>query len=225
MNTYLFNNENQIILTESTGAIIEKSNSIDSLKIVLPKDYNGYNMAEFDGLFEWILPISHTTNVSKLVLTDENYKEDYLLYTLPESTMTTSITAEPGEVQFSLTFVKAEIDENEKVIERVRQSAAAGILKITPVTTWLSPSEAALSSLAELYLENKRLALTLADIASGLNANKIDDIKIDLENEKLVGTSNGTAVGDGIDLAALNAELVEIGGKDPNNGNVHIQSI
>ena len=69
------------------------------------------------------------------------------------------------------------------------------------------------------------MALTLADIASGLNANKIDDIKIDLENEKLVGTSNGTAVGDGVDLAALNAELVEIGGKDPNNGNVHIQSI
>ena len=30
MNTYLFQNDNSIILTESTGAITERSNSVDT---------------------------------------------------------------------------------------------------------------------------------------------------------------------------------------------------
>lgn len=226
MQTFLFQNDNHIVLTESTGALVEKSNSINAIRIVVPKIYDEeFNMAEFDGLFEWKLPISGEANLVELELADDNYKEDFLLYTLPGTTATTAITKECGDVEFSLTFTKAELDDDGKVIERVRQSAAPAVIKVVPISTFLSPSEAQLSALAEMYLANKRLILALTEVANNLSDSKIDDLTLDIENGKVVGTANGTQVGQGIDLETLNAELVETGSQNANNGNIKFTQI
>ncbi len=226
MNTYLFQNDNTILLTESTSGIVEKSNSIDALRIIVPKLYDEtYEMATFDGILEYILPISKSNGMYQLTLADENYKEDYLLYTLPEGTMTTALTAEVGEVQFSLHFVKAELDQDGNTIERVRQSVAPAILKILPVASWLSPSDAALTSIASLYLENKKAILALAELANIINTSKGDDLHLNIEDGKIKLTANGTEIGDGISIEALNQELVLAGGSSPDNGNISIQQI
>lgn len=226
MNTYLFKNDNTIVLTEATSGIVEKSNAIDALRIVVPKIYDDiYEMATFDGVLEYILPISKANGIYQLVLTDDNYKDDYLLYTLPETTMTTDLTAEAGEVQFSLHFMKAEVGIDGSAINRVRQSVAPAILKILPVSTWLNASEAALTSIASLYLENKRAILALANLANALQTEKGDDLSINIEDGLLKLTANGVEIGEGVDLATLNQLLVASGGASPDNGNISIQKI
>jgi len=226
MNTYLFRNDNSIVLTESTGAITERSNSIDALRFVVPKLYNDeYEMADFSGVFEYKLPISNSSGLYELTLADDNYKDDYLLYTLPDTTMTTDLTKECGEVEFSLTFVKAELDQDGNTIERVRQSAGTAYMKVVPISSWLTPSDHELSTLASLYIENKKMAAALAELASSMNQNKFDGLMVDQAEGKLYGTSDGRAVGTGVDLAQLNQILVELGGSSAENGNISIQKI
>lgn len=226
MLTFLFQNDNSIVLTESTGCPVEKSNSVNAIRIIVPKIYEEeFNMAEFDGLFEYKLPISGEAGLYQLELANDNYKDDYLLFTLPGTTATTAITKECGEVEFSLTFIKAELDAEGNTIERVRQCAAPAIIKVVPISTFLSPSEAQLSALASMYLENKKIALALTELANQLTDTKLDDVTLDVENGKVIGTANGAKVGDGIDLDALNAELVEHGAQNPNNGNIKITQI
>lgn len=226
MQKYLFKNDNTIVLTESTGAITQRSNSVDALSFIVPKIYSEtYDMSEFDGLFEYKLPISNEAGLLQLVLTDNNYKDDYLLYTLPETTLTTALTKECGEVEFSLTFVKAELDIEGNTIERVRQSAGKNYFKIVPIVSWLSPSEAQLSALASMYLENKKAILALEALAEQISTTKADDIRLDYENEKVILTSEGQDIGSGIDLDVLNAELVNVGGNNADNGNILINRI
>lgn len=226
MLTFLLQNDNSIVLTESTGCPVEKSNSINAIRIIVPKIYEGeYNMAEFDGLFEYKLPISGEAGLYQLELADDNYKDDYLLYTLPGTTITTAITKECGEVEFSLTFIKAELDADGNTIERVRQCAAPAIIKVVPISTFLSPSEAQLSALAAMYLENKKVALALTELANQLSDTKLDDVALDIENGKVIGTANGVKVGTGIDLDTLNAELVEHGASQESGGNIKITHI
>ena len=226
MNSYLFQNNNEIILTESTGALTEKSNSVDAIRIIVPKVYNDtFNMAEFDGIFEYKLPISNANGFYQLVLTDADYKNDFLLYTLPDTMLTTALTNECGDVEFNLHFVKAELDTEGNTVERVRQSVAPAVMKIVPIASWLTPSEQSLSSLASLYLENKKLALALAELANSLNLEKANDIVLDVESGKVILSANGTKIGTGITLDALNTELVETGGSSPSSGNISIQQI
>lgn len=226
MNTYLLNNQNQIILTESTSGIVEKSNSVNALRIIMPKIYeNIYDMSTFDLLFEYKLPISNTNGVIKMEMTDDAYKNDYVLFNLPETTMTTTLTNECGEVEFTLHAVKAELMEDGTTLERVRMSISPGIIKILPISTWLTPSESALSALASMYVENKKVALALIDLANQLSETKLDDVTLDVENGKVIGVANGVKVGTGINLDVLNAELVEAGASDPNNGNIKITQI
>lgn len=226
MQKYLFKNDNSIILTESTGAITQRSNSVDAVSFIVPKIYNEtYDMSEFDGLFEYKLPLSNEAGLLQLVLIDDDYKDDYLLYALPETTLTTAITKECGEVEFSLTFTKAELDNDGNTIERVRQSAGRNYLKVVPIVSWLSPSEAQLSALASMYLENKKSILALQALAEQISETKADDIRLDVENEKVILTSEGQDIGEGINLDVLNAELVSVGGGDSNNGNILINRI
>jgi hypothetical protein len=226
MQKYLFKNDNTVVLTESTGAITQRSNSVDAVSFIVPKIYNEtYDMSEFDGLFEYKLPISNEAGLLQLVLTDDNYKEDYLLFSLPETTLTTAITKECGEVEFSLTFVKAELDNEGNTIERVRQSAGKNYIKIVPIVSWLSPSESQLSSLAAMYLENKKSILALQALAEQISETKADDIRLDIENSKVILTSEGNDIGNGINLDVLNAELVNVGGNNADNGNILINRI
>ncbi len=226
MYTFMFQNDNSIVLTECTSGVVEKTNSIDALKIIVPKLYDEiYDMTSFDGILEYLTPISKTNGIYQLALVDDNYKEDYLLYTLPDTTMTTALTAEVGELQFSLTFIRSELNEDGNTIDRVRQSIAPAFIKIIPVSSWLKDNNPALTTLAELYTQNKHIANALIDVANGLNTEKADGIVLNTDEGKIQLTSNGIALGDGISLEELNQELVTKGSSSPQNGNILIQQI
>lgn len=226
MNTYMLKNDNSLVLTESTGAIVEKTNSVDAFKLIMPKMYNEtFDMSTFDVVLEYKLPISNSNGIIQMEMLDAAYKDDYVLFGLPDTTLSTALTNECGEVEFTIHCMKAELNDDGETIERVRNSVAPGVLKIHPIATWLSPSESALTSLASMYLENKKMLLALADLANALNTQKGDDLTLNISDGKVKLTANGVEIGDGIDLDALNAELVEHGAQDPNNGNIKITQI
>ena len=226
MNTYILTNTNEIVLTESTNGIVEKTNSVDTLRVIMPKLYNEtFDMSTFDVLLEYKLPISNSNGIIQMTMLDDAYKEDYVLFGLPETTMTTTLTNECGEVEFTIHCMKAELQEDGTTVERVRNSISPGVIKILPISTWLSPSEASLTALSSIYLENKKMLLALADLANSLSVTKGDDITLNISDGKVKLTANGIEIGNGIDLDTLNAELVEHGASQESGGNIKITHI
>jgi hypothetical protein len=220
MNTYLINADNSI--THSIKSpVTEKSNMVDQIQFICDKTYNGYNMADFDLVMEYVLPISKTHRVITLVLSDSNYKNDFLVYSLPTTELTTAITAESGDVQMSFHFMYTERDYDGNTIERVREIPSVATLKILPLASWFHTSDEALSDLAAMYLENKKTTLALSELANQLNISKADDIRISDGNLEL--TANGESIGSGVSLEDLNDKLVETGGET--GGNVTIVRI
>jgi hypothetical protein len=220
VNTYLIGSDNSITHT-IRSPIIEKSNLVDSIQFICDKTHNGYDMSEFDVLMEYKLPISKTHRIVKLVLSDSNYKNDYLAYSLPSGKLTTAITQEVGEVEMAVSFVKAEMDYDGVTSEYVRNLGNTATLKILPLSSWFHASDEALSDITAMYLENKKTALALSEIANQLNMNMVDGIK--LTDDSLDLTVNGVAIGNGVSLNELNEKLVEEGSNT--TGNIKIINI
>ena len=114
------------------------------------------------------------------------------------------------------------LDADGNNIQQVRNANPTSI-HICQLSDWLVPSDEALGTLAELYLTNKSMIKSLEQLASTLHQTKIDDITLDIDSKKILGTANGKTVGSGISLEELNNELVEVGAET--TGNVKIQNI
>ena len=213
MNSYLIKEDNTIILSTQTP-IMEKSNCVDEIQFITPKEYNGYDLSTFDLLLEYLLPISKTNRIMQLELIDDNYKDEYLRYVIPSKANT--ISGEPGTVELNLSFVKVELDVNGNMIKRVRNLSPT-YLEIVPITSWFHVSDDGLSQLADLYLSNKAQIEALLDTANIINDNKADNITLDVQSGEIYLVSNDKKIGTGIKLEDLNNELVEIGGTTQGN--------
>jgi hypothetical protein len=209
----LIKEDNTIILSTQTP-IMEKSNCVDEIQFITPKEYNGYDLSTFDLLLEYLLPISKTNRIMQLELIDDNYKDEYLRYVIPSKANT--ISGEPGTVELNLSFVKVELDVNGNMIKRVRNLSPT-YLEIVPITSWFHVSDDGLSQLADLYLSNKAQIEALLDTANIINDNKADNITLDVQSGEIYLVSNDKKIGTGIKLEDLNNELVEIGGTTQGN--------
>lgn len=218
MNTYLINADKYIIKTQGS-AVVEKSNKVDNIQFIAPKEMNGFDLNEFDFVLQYKLPISKAVHIESLKGTD--YKDNYLLYTLP--TTAKKITSEPGNVEMSISLLKVELDEEGNQVRYVMNCANSATLPIVPMTNWFNVPDDGISELADLYLANKAMAENLAGVAKILHENKADSIYLDTEKSSLYLTASGEKIGEGIPLDALNAELVEAGSKS--SGNVKIVNI
>ena len=216
--TLILNDDSTVTATERQ-AIVQRSNLADTLKIIAPRMYNEYDMSEFELLMEYLSPISKQVTIETLEPVDTEYKEDYILYKLP---LTTSITAENGVVQIHFCFIKADLEEDGSPKSIVREFQGYD-LRIVPVESWLTMSDAAVTQLAEQYLAIQQQMKALNELAGTLYASKADDITIDIDDGRLKVTSNGKKIGTGVLLEELNNELVERGAKT--TGNVKIQRI
>lgn len=214
----LINNDNIAITTEKE-TIMQRAKLVNKLSILCPQTYNGYDMSTFDLVMTYKLPISKNVRIVEMTRDEELYKENYCKYDLK---IDTDITAENGDVELQFVFMKTYLDEDGNNIQQVRNVQPTSI-HICQLSDWLVPSDEALGTLAELYLTNKNMIKSLEQLAATLYQNKLDDITIDIENKRVIGTANGNAVGEGIMLEELNNELVEVGAET--TGNVKIQNI
>jgi len=197
MYTFLICQDNTLIATEK-DRIMEKSSLVDTLQFIVEKEYNGFDMSEFDLVIEGYLPISHEIQIETLTIADNNYKDLYYAYQLP---LNSGLTKEAGDLQFSLSFIKADLDpDTGKTINYIRR-IQVGHLNILPVESWFSVPDTALTQLTQLYLQNQQNIMALRDQASIISSSAPNDIVITTEDIHLA--HDNTRVGNGISLQAL----------------------
>ena len=204
MYTILIKQDNTAVSTE-TQRIMQRSKLVDTLQFIVPKMYEDYEMREFDFMLQYRLPISHELKWEILTLVNEDYKTDYLLYTVP---IDTSLTVENGEVEMQLSFIRKSMQEDGTTIEQVREIAPVTIT-IIPVTDWFTVPDSALSTLTQYYLAAQNNIKALNDLIGTINQNKADNIKLDVEDGSLYLTANGKQIGTPIPLEQLGDEVAE----------------
>ena len=211
MYTFLICQDNSIVATEKER-IMEKSSLVDKMRFIVEKQYNGYDMAEFDLLIEAFLPITHEVRIEKLEIADNNYKDLYYVYELP---INSQITKEAGDVSFSMSFVKTEMDGDVNILYYIRR-IETGHYKVLPVETWFAIPDTALDQLTQLYLQNKQSILALRDVADSLANTAPNDMVVD-GNDAIRLAHDGVMIGNGITVATLK-HLIEYS----DNNIVHI---
>lgn len=182
----LVNSENKMI-TSQKRRIIQRSKLVDDLWFLVEPEYNGYNMSEFTVVLEYLSPISRKYRTEFLVLNEEMYN-NHLKYTLP---FDTKLTAESGEVELQLTFLRSELDENGRGIQRVRKVIGA-VINIVPISAWsdIIP-DCALTALDQRIIKMDAQINALNETSIMINDKKADNISYD-ENKNILQLMSGT---------------------------------
>lgn len=204
MYTILIKNDNTAV-TKEKQRIMQRSKLVDTLQFIVPKLYQEYEMKDFDFLLQYRLPISHELKLEVLTLSDEDYKTDYLLYSLP---IDTALTVENGEVELQLSFVRKYMLDNGTTIEQNREIDPISITVI-PVTEWFTAPDSALSTLKQYYLAAQSNINALNDLIETLDQNKADNIKLDVKEGSIYLTANGKQIGTPIDIEELGDSIAE----------------
>lgn len=131
MYTILLTDEKELLATHKE-AIMQCSNLCDKLQFLIPLEIADNDMTAFDTvLLEYLSPISHVYRTEFLTKSDEMYK-GYIQYILP---VDTKITAEKGDVELQLTFLRVEMGDNGEVQSPVFKTQPCKI-KIIPIANW-----------------------------------------------------------------------------------------
>ena len=200
----LIRSDNTTIVTENQR-IMQNSKLVDTLEIVVDKEYNGLSMAECTAYLEYLTPINHKIGQVVLEIADENYENDYLLYKMK---IDTNLTNEVGQVQFRVHFIQVEMNEEGKVTTPVRQTDSF-IMTVIPISDWFNAPDELLSALDQRLITNQQTIKALADLQNTLSDEKLDDIKLDITSNEIYGTSNGEKKGDGIKLSDLGDAIAD----------------
>lgn len=200
----LIRSDNTTIVTENQR-IMQNSKLVDTLEIVVDKEYNGLSMAECTAYLEYLTPINHKIGQVVLEIADENYENDYLLYKMK---IDTNLTNEVGQVQFRVHFIQVEMNEEGKVTTPVRQTDSF-IMTVIPISDWMTLPDGLLSGLDQRLIVMQQTNKAMADLQNTLSDEKLDDIKLDITSNEIYGTSNGEKKGDGIKLSDLGDAIAD----------------
>lgn len=200
----LIRSDNTTIVTENQR-IMQNSKLVDTLEIVVDKEYNGLSMAECTAYLEYLTPINHKIGQVVLEIADENYKNDYLLYKMK---IDTNLTNEVGQVQFRVHFIQVEMNEEGKVTTPVRQTDSF-IMTVIPISDWMTLPDNLLSDLDQRLIVMQQTNKAMADLQNTLSDEKLDDIKLDITSNEIYGTSNGEKKGEGIKLSDLGDAIAD----------------
>ena len=101
---------NKSLITPKKITVYQGENSMDTLRFVIPKSYNGKNITDYDVRMDYKLP-GNIGRKELLKRKDEDYNDDYMCYSLP---LNTQITKYAGDVKLSLYIYKVSLFENRK---------------------------------------------------------------------------------------------------------------
>ena len=200
----LIRSDNTTIVTENQR-IMQNSKLVDTLEIVVDKEYNGLSMEECTAYLEYLTPINHKMGQVVLEIADDNYENDYLLYKMK---IDTNLTNEVGQVQFRVHFIQVEMNEEGKVTTPVRQTDSF-IMTVIPISDWFTAPDDLLSALDQRLIANQQTIKAMADLQNTLSEEKLDDIKLDIDSNEIYGTSNGAKKGEGIKLSDLGDAIAD----------------
>lgn len=204
MYTFLIQNDNSVIATERQR-IMQCSKLVDVLQIIVPKLYNGLEMANYSARLEYRTPINHKYNYVELKIADANYKSDYLLYKIP---IDINLTSEVGDVEFMVTFIEVTMTEDGVVNTPVRKTDEF-TMPIIPIARWFTDISDGLDTMDQRMIAMMEIQNAMMDTQKIIQENKLDDIKLDTDTSMIYGTSGGVKQGKGIRLQDLGDAIAD----------------
>lgn len=184
--------------------IMQREKLFNNLWFLVKQYYNGYDMSQCTVTMRYLLPISKEFKTETLKLSNERYQDEYLKYVLP---VDTCLTKEFGDIELNLTFTMLDVDDNGKIIQRVRKTDNH-LLKITPIPDWDSViPDSALSALDERIIKLDAQMKALDERNKVIADTKADNIKYNTDTNELQLTSNGNAIGDKVTINAGDSSL------------------
>lgn len=189
MYVILIDKDNSMITTQKQR-IIQRSKLVDELCFLTAPTYNGYNMADFTVLLEYVLPVSRAYK-NEILVRSEDYK-DYLRYMLP---IDTELTLEAGDVEIKISFILSELDSSGRSIQRVRKISGTTIT-ILPIESWCDViPDSSLEAIDQLIIRTDAQIKALDQLATFINENKADDFSYDRDSGEFQLLSGNTPIG------------------------------
>ena len=150
------------------------------------------------------MPISKEFKTETLKLSDERYKDDYLKYVLP---IDTCLSKEFGEIELNLTFTMLDVDDNGKVVQRVRKTDNHR-LHITQLPDWDSIiPDSALSALDQRILKMDAQMRAIEEMNQIVADSKADNIQYNEDTNELQLLSGNKEIGNKVILKTGDASL------------------
>lgn len=180
--------------------LMQRQKLVNKLVFIADPIYNGIDMVDATVMLEYLLPVSKRYMTEILTLSETRYNDCFLQYELP---LDTKLSSEAGEIQLQLTFVKTELDEHGKGIQRVRKTSPT-IIEITPIAAWsdIIP-DSALSSLDERLIKMDSQMRAMNDLLDVIDNNKVDNLIYNSADETLHLSANGVVVGNKVSVREM----------------------
>lgn len=226
MYTLRITDDNNVITTVKES-LMEKSNCVNSIQIIINKLYKEQiDMTDTTAYMKYVLPVTKKIKMTQLIA-DTITDESHILYTIP---VTANISAEPGDIEVSFTFLKLVHDEESDTTTSYVRKTESGLIHITKLAQFDSyePSEM-LTELDQRILALMATAEDIKKLGQATYDNMPIDMKLDSEAKKLTLVNANGNTGDGVGIADLSDSIAkELTGTDPDgtqDGITHIDKV
>lgn len=226
MYTLRITDDNNVITTVKES-LMEKSNCVNSIQIIINKLYKEQiDMTDTTAYMKYVLPVTKKIKMTQLIA-DTTTDESHILYTIP---VTANISAEPGDIEVSFTFLKLVHDEESDTTTSYVRKTESGLIHITKLAQFDSyePSEM-LTELDQRILVLMATAEDIKKLGQATYDNMPIDMKLDSEAKKLTLVNANGNTGDGVGIADLSDSIAkELTGTDPDgtqDGVTHIDKV
>lgn len=226
MYTLRITDDNNVITTVKES-LMEKSNCVNSIQIIINKLYKEQiDMTDTTAYMKYVLPVTKKIKMTQLIA-DTTTDESHILYTIP---VTANISAEPGDIEVSFTFLKLVHDDESDTTTSYVRKTESGLIHITKLAQFDSyePSEM-LTELDQRILILMATAEDIKKLGQATYDNMPIDMKLDSEAKKLTLVNANGNTGDGVGIADLSDSIAkELTGTDPDgtqDGVTHIDKV
>lgn len=226
MYTLRITDDNNVITTVKES-LMEKSNCVNFIQIIINKLYKEQiDMTDTTAYMKYVLPVTKKIKMTQLIA-DTTTDESHILYTIP---VTANISAEPGDIEVSFTFLKLVHDEGSDTTTSYVRKTESGLIHITKLAQFDSyePSEM-LTELDQRILALMATAEDIKKLGQATYDNMPIDMKLDSEAKKLTLVNANGNTGDGVGIADLSDSIAkELTGTDPDgtqDGITHIDKV
>lgn len=226
MYTLRITDDNNVI-TAVKESLMEKSNCVNFIQIIINKLYKEQiDMTDTTAYMKYVLPVTKKIKMTQLIA-DTTTDESHILYTIP---VTANISAEPGDIEVSFTFLKLVHDDESDTTTSYVRKTESGLIHITKLAQFDSyePSEM-LTELDQRILALMATAEDIKKLGQATYDNMPIDMKLDSEAKKLTLVNANGNTGDGVGIADLSDSIAkELTGTDPDgtqDGVTHIDKV
>lgn len=220
-------NDDNTVETTIIETLMERSNYVDNIQILVEKMYKGQiDMSDTTLWMKYHMPITDKIKMIQLDAVNTNYKENYIQYKIPVEAY---LTAEAGNIDVSFTFIKLVADENGEYTSYIRRTGS-GIIRITPLAQFdkYEPSEM-FDEIDQRLLVLEARQKDLAALSQAAYDEMARDVRLDKENRKVTLTNINGDMGEGIQVYDLSETIAEdLTGVDPDkvqDGVIHLDEL